>query len=591
MKLTKNIITIIILMLCITGCSDFLEDEIQYTQEEEVTTSGLRSRGIIEDIYRDYSFRYFTDFSAEYLSDNGVLNSSATNFANNNWGPAESHPFNYIWQQSYNNIRQVYQYIDLVHDAGLAYYPSPENLTVQISDRLVARYYGEAFFLKAWAEWELLKTYGGLGADGTMLGFPIVNGILENEDYASLSRNTYQECVDQIMADLDIAIANLPLHYDVAPIADNPETLDINESNDGFTAIETGRASGLAAYALKAKVALFAASPAFNPSNDISKWELAAEYAHEVIELNGGLKSLQSINNSRENNPDQIWRMRNSRNDNSLEKRLYPPTLYGQGEVNPSQNLVNVFPDSKGYPITDASSSFDATTPYSSRDARFYKFIFYNGDQCFNAETCTDFNSLEVFQGGVDNFGGFIANEGTRTGYYLKKYLNNLNFDPSAINATTTAPRVYVQLGLTEVYLNYAEAVIEAYGQAETVPAGLNFSAKQVLAKIRLRANIFSDPYLNTAAADTNLFKDLLKAERRIELSFTGERFHDLRRWKEIVNIENVKGVKIIKNTDDTFTYENIDVEKRGYGNKNYYLPLPYSELILNANLKQNQGW
>ena len=578
MKLTKNIITIIVLMLSITGCNSFLEDTIQYTSEEEVLTSGQRSRGLIEDIYTDYSFRYFTDFSAEYLTDNAVLNSSATNFANNNWGPAESHPYNYIWQQSYNNIRQIYQYIEEVHNTGLPYLPS--EASAPLSDIIVSRYYGEAHFLKAWAQWELLKTYGGPSADGTMLGFPIVNSVLENEEYASLSRNTYDECVDQIMADLEVAIENLPLVYEGA-----------DNANPGTSALETGRASGLAAYALKAKVALFAASPAFNPSNDITKWQLAAEYAQEVIQLNGGLKSLQAFNNNREDDPDQIWRMRNSRNNNSLETRLYPPTLYGQGEVNPSQNLVDAFPDSKGYPITDASSTYDATAPYASRDSRFYKFIFYNGDQCFNSETCTDFSPLQTYQGGLDNFGGFIANEGTRTGYYLKKYLNNFNFDPSAVNALTTEPKVYVQLGLTEVYLNYAEAVLEGYGQAETAPAGLNYSAKEVLAKIRLRAGLSSDPYLNTAAADVNLFKDLLKTERRIELSFTGERFHDLRRWKEIVNIEDLKGVKITKNNDDTFSYQNITVEERGYQNKNYYLPLPYEELLLNNNLKQNQGW
>jgi hypothetical protein len=565
-------------MLGITGCSDFLDDTIQYTSEEEVLTSGQRSRGLIEDIYTDYSFRYFTDFSAEYLTDNGVLNSSATDFANNNWGPAESHPYNYVWQQSYNNIRQVEQYIEEVHNTGLSYLPS--EASAPLSDIIVSRYYGEAHFLKAWAEWELLKIYGGPSADGTMLGFPIVNKILKNEEYASLSRNTYQECVDQIMADLDVAIDNLQLTYSGSEV-----------TNPGYSENETGRASGLAAYALKAKVALFAASPAFNPTNDITKWQLAAEYANEVIQQNGGLKSLQSIDNSRENNPDHIWRMRNSRNNNLLETRLYPPTLYGQGEVNPSQNLVDAFPDSKGYPITDASSTYNAATPYASRDSRFYKYIFYNGDQCFDSESCTDFTALEIFQGGLDNFGGFIQNEGTRTGYYLKKYLNNVNFDPSVNDATTTKPKVYVQLGLTEMYLIYAEAVVEAYGQAETAPAGLNYSAKEVLAKIRLRAGLFSDPYLNTAATDVNLFKDLLKAERRLELSFSGERFHDLRRWKDIVNIEDLKGVKITKNSDDTFSYQNITVEKRGYTNKNYYLPLPYSELLLNTNLKQNQGW
>ncbi|WP_139956499.1 RagB/SusD family nutrient uptake outer membrane protein [Flavicella sediminum] len=577
MKFTKNILTFITLMLCITGCSDFLEDTIQYTQQEEVTTSGQRSRGIINDIYTDYSFRYFTDFSVEYLTDNAVLNSAETDLARGNWAPT-SNPYNYVWQQSYDNIRQIYLYIDLIHDTGLPYLPS--EASKPLSDIIVNRYYGEAHFLKAWAEWELLKVFGGPAEDGTMLGFPIVNGILENEDYASLSRDTYDDCVAQIMADLDVAIANLPLRYE-----------GLETVNPGTSALEIGRASGLAAYALKAKVALFAASPAFNPTNDVAKWELAASLTHDVIVQNGGLKSLQSYNFENEDNPDHIWRMRNSRNNNSLENRLYPPTLYGQGEVNPSQNLVDAFPDANGQPITSATSTYDATAPYANRDSRFYKFIFYNGDKCFDSELCSEFNALEIFQGGLDNFGGFIPNEGTRTGYYLKKYLNNLNFDPSATQATTTLPKVYVQLGLTEVYLNYAEAVTNAYGVVNIAPAGLSFSAKDVLAKVRQRAGYFFDTYLTTASADVTEFMNLVKNERRIELCFTGERFHDLRRWKEIENTEAIKGMKITKNTDATFSYETMEVENRAFDAKNFYLPLPYSEVLINKNLKQNKGW
>ncbi|MCG9792285.1 RagB/SusD family nutrient uptake outer membrane protein [Flavobacterium algicola] len=577
MKLNYKIITVFTVMLSITGCSEFLEDEIQYTKEEVVTESGLRSRGIIDDIYTDYSFQYFNDFSAEYLTDNAVLNSGETELATGYWGPT-SNPYNYVWQQSYNNIRQVYQYIELVHNTGLPYLPSEENASQ--SERIVSRYYGEAHFLKAWAEWELLKVFGGQSKSGEMLGFPIVNGILKNEEYAKLSRNTYAECVTQILKDLDVAIAYLPLKYTGS-----------GNSNLGISEVETGRASGLAAYALKAKVALYAASPAFNLTNDLDKWKLAATLAKELIDKNGGLKSLQAFNISNENNADHLWRMRNARSDNSLEKRLYPPTLYGQGEINPSQNLIDAFPDSKGYPISSATSTYNPAMPYELRDSRFYKFIFYNGDKSFTSSNGTDFNALQIYQGGLDNFGGFIANEGTRTGYYLKKFLNKLNFDPAAIDATTTLPKVYVQLDLSDIYLGYAEALNEAFGQPSAIPAGYTYSAKDVLAKVRLRAGYTTDPYLTTAALNQTNFRTLLKNERRIELCFSGERFHDLRRWKDIVNTPTVKGVKITKNTDNSFTYQNIDVERRNYEAKNYYLPLPYSEVLLNSNLQQNQGW
>lgn len=581
MKLINNILTFTLATFSLVGCDSFLEDEIEIVTEEQIIESGIRSRGLINDIYSDYSFEYTRDFNVEYLTDNAVRSSGETINTNLNWNSISSHPDDNVWARSYDNIRRIYEYIDLVHDAGLPFFPS--EASSDSSDDIVQRYYGEAFFLKAWAEWKLLKIYGGPDENGIMLGFPIVDdlyeaGNLDSEDFAQLSRNTYDECVNLIMEDLQIAIDNLPLDYTGSAI--------------GFNNTETGRPSGLAAYALKAKVALFAASPAFNTGNDITKWELAAEYAHDMIEINGGLKPLQAIDNNREDNPDHLWRLRNGRSNNTLERSQYPPTLYGQGDINPSQNLVDAFPDSQGYPISDASSSFDALTPYASRDRRFYTSIFYNADQCYSQETCDDFGPLEIFTGGEDNFGGFIGDVGTRTGYYLKKFLNNLNFEPLAPNnPQTTDFKVYVQLGLTEVYLGYAEAVIEAYGQIETAPAVFNFSAKEALASVRSRAGITSDPYLTSIQNDVDSFKALLKNERRIELCFTGERFHDLRRWKEIDEIENIKGTQITKQNDGSFIYNEIDVEERAYAQKNYYLPLPYTELLLNTNLKQNQGW
>ncbi|MBU3011291.1 RagB/SusD family nutrient uptake outer membrane protein [Polaribacter vadi] len=577
MKFKSKIVIVFTLTLGMFGCSDFLEDQIQYNTEEMITETIGKSRGIIDDLYSDYSFNYFNDFSIEYLTDNAVKNSSQTNLVTGNWNSVDN-PYGYVWQQSYHNMRQIFQYIELVHNEGQIFNPDPAQ--ADLNERTIARYYGEAHFLKAWAEWELLKVFGGPSGSGTMLGFPIVNSTLENEEYAELTRNTYDECVAQIIADLEVAIENLPLVY-TGTAANNP----------AFDVTQTGRASGLAAYALKAKVALYAASPAFNPTNDATKWETAAQYAHDLIEQNGGLKSLQAFNFSRQNNPDHIWRMRNGFNNNSLEKGLYPPSLYGSGQVNPSQNLIDAFPDARGYPIDNTSSTYDANTPYASRDDRFYKFVFYNQDQCFTSESCSEFSPLEIYEGGQDYYGGFNQSGGTRTGYYLKKFLSNLDFDPATVSATTTLPKVYVQLGLTDIYLIYAEALNEAYGDPNLIPAGLNYSAKEVLARVRQRGGIIVDPFLDAAASTQSDFRALVKNERRIELCFTGDRFHDLRRWKDIVNTEDIEGVKVVKNADDTFTYQNIDVESRIYGEKNYYLPLPYNELLINTNLEQNTGW
>ena len=103
MKLTNKILTLLALMISILGCSDFLEDEIQYISEERVIESGQESRGLINDIYTDYSFNYFDDFSIEYLTDNGVLSTQESDLATGYWGPTNN-PYGFVWGQSYNNI-------------------------------------------------------------------------------------------------------------------------------------------------------------------------------------------------------------------------------------------------------------------------------------------------------------------------------------------------------------------------------------------------------------------------------------------------------------------------------------------------------
>jgi hypothetical protein len=55
---------------------------------------------------------------------------------------------------------------------------------------------------------------------------------------------------------------------------------------------------------------------------------------------------------------------------NTLEQTNFPPTLFGNGRVNPTQNLVDAFPMANGYPITNAASGYVSTNPYTGRDPR-----------------------------------------------------------------------------------------------------------------------------------------------------------------------------------------------------------------------------
>jgi hypothetical protein len=139
-----------------------------------------------------------------------------------------------------------------------------------------------------------------------------------------------------------------------------------------------------------------------------------------------------------------------------------------------------------------------------------------------------------------------------------------------------------VHIRYTELFLIYAEAANEAWG-----PEGMGtfgFSPRSVIAAIRKRAGITQpDNYLASVTTKEDMRK-VIRNERRLELSFEGFRFWDLRRWKENLT-EPAKGVIINNNM-----YTIQTVENRQYLEHMYYGPIPLTE-ALKANLIQNKGW
>ncbi|KAK6019999.1 hypothetical protein OSTOST_14353 [Ostertagia ostertagi] len=132
------------------------------------------------------------------------------------------------------------------------------------------------------------------------------------------------------------------------------------------------------------------------------------------------------------------------------------------------------------------------------------------------------------------------------------------------------------------MFLAYAEAANEAWGPDGTGTRA--YSARSVISAIRKRAGITQpDAYLATITTKEDMRK-LIRNERRLELSFEGFRFWDLRRWKEPLT-ETVKGVTIMNNV---FTIQPVEI--RPYADFMYYGPIPLTE-ALKANLLQNKGW
>lgn len=278
-----------------------------------------------------------------------------------------------------------------------------------------------------------------------------------------------------------------------------------------------------------------------------------------------------------------LWRSNKGGDDATseggcVEKQNFPPSLYGNGRVNPSQNLVDAFPMADGTPISE-SADYDPQNPYENRDPRLALYIVYNGSKMSGQTIDTS------VEGSNDDAINRFDGRSTRTGYYLRKLLvEDVNCNPSN---STGQPHIKPWMRYTEFFLGYAEAANEAWGPTGTGSNG--FSAYDVIKAIRQRAGIdAADPYLESIKNDKDKMRELIRNERRIELCFEGFRFWDLRRWKvDLTKLnEPVKGMRISNNH-----YEVINVEERKYQDYMYYGPIPYTEVRNFSALTQNAGW
>jgi hypothetical protein len=435
----------------------------------------------------------------------------------------------------------------------------------------------------------LLQAHAGYSASGELLGVPIITEPLNPNSDFSKPRNTFAQCIQQIYSDLAEAEKYLPLDYTDIAASQLPgkyNGMATADYNRVFGSFNRERVSGRIVKAIRARAALLAASPAFNAQGTATKWEDAANYAGEVLKLNGGTGGLDpqgglfytatnvnAINlASNIDQKEMLWRG-SIGTSNNVEQSNFPPTLFGNGRVNPTQNLVDAFPMLNGYPITSSSSGYVSTNPYNGRDPRLKNYILVNGGTLSNK---TIFTKTDAPTNDAVN----VLPTSTRTGYYLRKLLReDVNLNPSSTSVQKHYP---VHIRYTEMYLIYAEAANEAWGPDGTGTQGI--SARNVIAAIRKRAGITQpDNYLTSVTSKEDMRK-LIRNERRLELSFEGFRFWDLRRWKENLN-EQAKGVIITNNV-----YNVQAVENRQYADFMYYGPIPLSE-VLKTNLQQNKGW
>lgn len=358
---------------------------------------------------------------------------------------------------------------------------------------------------------------------------------------------------------------------------------------------ENGRVNNLGALALRARAALYHASPLFNTNNDKELWRQAAQRAKECLDtcnvrgmrLAKDYASLftESSWKDSEAMKEVIFARRNAA-DNAFEKRNFPIGMAnGAGGNCPTQNLVDAYEMTNGLDIKDPNSGYDENNPYANRDARLAATVAVNGEKWPDA---LPKDALELWYGG-DN--SRSVTYGTPTGYYLKKYLNRTTVISG--NSATSAYHNWILFRLGQVYLDYAEAMLNYTGSGYDKAEGFNLSAADAINMVRKRAG---QPNIATGL-DYDAFWNRYQNERFVELAFEGHRFFDVRRWmKGKAYFENIKVMEIIKNDDGTFNYTPVTnpsyITKRTWkGDYMNLFPIPQADILKSGALTQNPGW
>jgi len=594
-------------LLC--SCDDIFTPADENTrQEDAMYEESEYAHGLL--MYGYDRLPYLTTTVTDIATDDAVTNLKTSNYLNMATGTwaSDNNPMS-VWDKCKDGIQYINKFFTIVDKVKWA--PSAASKQQMFIDRLK----GEAFGLRAVFYYYLLQAHGGYADDGQLYGVPLLTTPEDGSSDFNLPRASFADCVKQIFADCDSAMFYLPIDYDDIDTEDEIpakyKALGANVSNYNlvYGVKAKNLMSGRSAEAIKAQVALLAASPAFRDQSGVTSAD-AAKLCADVLKRIGGMdgfdptgniwyKNKNKLEPSASEMPEILWR--EDRHMNATQEREnFPPTLYGQGRVNPSQNLVDAFPMRNGRPISDPKSGYDPKNPYANRDLRLADNILYNGTVFRKTEIITGTYPKVTDQGVVEyedniNYGAYS----TQTGYYLKKLLRD---DVSPLSTSLSEQQhIYTRIRYTEIFLAYAEAANDAWGP-KADPTGVGYTAYDVIKAIRTRAGLGKDEfgrdlpegdaYLEECAGDQAKMTNLIRNERRLELCFENKRFWDLRRWLLPLD-EPVKGMRIDRNEETgELTYTIIDVEKRVYDNSyQCYGPIPKSEVLKWSNLKQNRGW
>ncbi|WP_316780666.1 RagB/SusD family nutrient uptake outer membrane protein [Pedobacter antarcticus] len=490
----------------------------------------------------------------EYSMASSFTDESLYNNDDNTWmvqrgqlAPENLGALGVLWGRSYRSIRECNYALSVL-------------AKIEMSAGHKSMLEGEIKFIRAFRYLDLIRNYGRV----VLMGDRVL-GLNDNlQDPALFKRETIKDGIDYVAAQFAEAAERLP--------------------QDNGSSWVAGRATKGAALALRGRLLLYAASPLYNAGT----WADAVTASQQVMSLNkytlyqGGYGNMFLINESNE----AIFQRLYTRNANHVHMEIANgPNGYGGWAGNtPMQNMVDAYQLTNGLPANTSNPLYDPANPYANRDPRFAATILYNGAPYRG-------RNVETFiPGGRDSRDGQDNWNTSKTGYYLKKYMNDAYPLQNPWGNAGFQPWIYIRYA--EVLLNFAEASNEAYGPQAVAP-GSSLSAVQAINMIRARQGV-NMPALSAGINQMDM-RLAIRNERQVELAYEEHRFYDVRRWQIAAVTENepAKGIIITKNTNGTFTYTpKVALDGRRFETKHYWLPIPRTEILTSNNqLEQNPGY
>ena len=573
-----------------TSCSDFLDKEVDLTQQADNVFSDYdNTRGFLANIYTYLPDAFYGYTNGQYLAaSKDAMTDNAVSYwdvhyyhqVHNDAFDATNHQFaNYYYGLDTRGIRACNQFIQNARTDVIGNAAKSGDDNNKLGDRWIA----EARAIRALLTFDMACWFGPTPIFVKEDGSPYIM----NTSDPMPARSSFNQVVDWIVSECDAIKGSLPFRY-------------ANEDENW------GRINGAAVLALKSRALLYKASPLNNPSNDQSYYQAAASAAEEFISANNALGAraykLYSTGNPNKDyydcfvsnpvlNPEYIL-SRSVWNTSEIELFCTPTGFDGSaqavGRTNPTQNLVDAYETINGLAI-DQDPSYNDQNPYANRDPRLEQSIFHHGT-IWGDKVNGEERPVDVSPTGLDYA---ELHGGTATGYYPKKFVNNMSF-----KSPTSFRHACPIFRYGEILLNAAEAY-----------AGAGNASKAMEYVNQVRARVGMPAY--TGLSGEKLM-ERIQNERRIELVFEDHRFFDERRWKLFEGktaesetslpyykqVYNLYGITPSEapNPDGSYSgsysyNKSIKDPVRAFNSpKNYYFPIPDNE-VKATGWAQNPGW